>query len=136
MRREKMRIFEKWDEMASLTESEEKVIITIWELEKTSDACVTGIMAGVNQKYDRDWKVQTVSTFLARMVKKGCLSAEKKGRGKCYHPTFTLEQYQGYCLMEITENLFQGDAEQMEERWKEIFDCFASRSDRQIKGIV
>ena len=61
-----------------LTDSELLAMKTIWE--SGEPLSVQEIMERTNQKYGKQWKVQTVSTFLGRMVKKGYLKMERKGR--------------------------------------------------------
>lgn len=41
----------------------------------------------------RGWKIQTVSTFLARLAEKGALSREKHGGQNRYLPAVTREEY-------------------------------------------
>lgn len=106
------------EELGKLTECENQVLLVVWELEGLSDTCLGGIIAEVNRRYTHEWKAQTVATFLSRIVRKGYLSTEKKGRRYCYHPTLTLEQYQEHRLLEMLEELFRGDVEQMAERIK------------------
>ncbi len=74
-----------------LTDSELLAMKTIWE--SGEPLSVQEIMERTNQKYGKQWKVQTVSTFLGRMVKKGYLKMERKGRVFYYDPLVTEESY-------------------------------------------
>lgn len=74
-----------------LTDSELLAMKTIWE--SGEPLSVQEIMERTNQKYGKQWKVQTVSTFLGRMVKKGYLKMERRGRIFYYDPLVTEESY-------------------------------------------
>ena len=60
----------------ALTECEVLVMKVIWE--SADVLSIQEITSRINLKYKKDWKLQTVSTFLSRAVKKGYL--EKIGR--------------------------------------------------------
>lgn len=47
----------------------------------------------LNGKYKKDWKPQTVSTFLSRLVKKGLLITARKGRYSYYTPVHELDDF-------------------------------------------
>lgn len=47
----------------------------------------------VNALFHKTWKTQTVSTYLARLVKKGYLFMERQGRLFYYHPLIEEEDY-------------------------------------------
>ena len=51
------------------------------------------ITVKVNDLFQKTWKTQTVSTYLARLVKKGYLSMERQGRLFYYHPLIAEEDY-------------------------------------------
>lgn len=51
------------------------------------------ITVKVNDLFHKTWKTQTVSTYLARLVKKGYLSMERQGRLFYYHPLIAEEDY-------------------------------------------
>lgn len=74
-----------------MTDCEVLVMKTIWDSEEV--LALRGVTSQVNQTYNKEWKPQTVSTFLARLVKKGFLSMERKGRQFYYYPLVTEEDY-------------------------------------------
>lgn len=51
------------------------------------------ITVKVNDLFHKTWKTQTVSTYLARLVKKGYLSMERQGRLFYYHPLIAENDY-------------------------------------------
>lgn len=75
----------------AMTDCEVLVMKTIWESEEILS--LRGITTQVNLKFSKEWKTQTVSTFLARLVRKGYLTMERKGRQFYYYPTITEGDY-------------------------------------------
>ncbi len=98
--------------MEELTDCEVLVMKVIWHSEEALS--IQEITGTVNATYDKDWKVQTVSTFLSKMVKKGYLDMQRKGRYFFYYPLVTEEEY--------------GD--------REIKKCVELWSDGKIDGLL
>lgn len=79
------------NELESLTISEELVLEVIYghdeslSLNEVKDAC--------NLKYGKNWAPQTVSTFLARIVRKGYLESHREGRLFFYTPLVPRKDY-------------------------------------------
>ena len=63
----------------------------IWD--STEDLALQDIMNRVNQENGKSWKPQTVSTFLARLVKKSFLTVYRKGRYSFYQPAVSKEDF-------------------------------------------
>lgn len=74
-----------------LTDCEVLVMKVIWESDEIMS--IQEITTKINQRYKKDWKVQTVSTFLSRAVKKGYLNMKRSGRTFYYYPMVTQEEY-------------------------------------------
>ena len=70
----------------------------IWESEEDPD--LAHVMNGVNQ---------TVSTFLARLVKKGYLSVYRKGRYSYYQPLVSKEEFKTSTVSENIRYFNQGN---------------------------
>ena len=68
----------------TLTDCEVVIMKVIWA--KDYDIALTEILNDVNERYHKDWKPQTVSTFLTRLVKKEYLQMYRSGRTFLYHP--------------------------------------------------
>ncbi len=92
-----------------LTKAETKVIMVIWETDH--DMALPEILEKVNSRYQKDWKPQTVSTFLTRLVKKGFLNMYRQGRSFLYHPCFSQDQVLRGILMEMASVWFRGDCQ-------------------------
>lgn len=78
-------------EERSITDCELLVIKVIWGNEEAMS--IKDIQARVNNQYNKEWKIQTVSTFLARLVRKNYLRMERRGRSFFYYPLVTEEEY-------------------------------------------
>lgn len=61
-----------------LTESEELVMKSIWDCRK--EPVLSDVVDRVNGYYGKDWKPQTVSTFLAKLVRKNYLQLCRNGK--------------------------------------------------------
>lgn len=61
-----------------LTESEELVMKSIWDCRK--EPVLSDVVERVNGYYGKDWKPQTVSTFLAKLVRKNYLKLQRNGK--------------------------------------------------------
>ncbi|MCM1497415.1 MAG: BlaI/MecI/CopY family transcriptional regulator [Clostridium sp.] len=61
-----------------LTESEEIVMKAVWDTGK--EPVLSDLMDRINDYYGRDWKPQTVSTFLAKLVGKKFLKLQRNGK--------------------------------------------------------
>lgn len=73
-----------------LTESEEIVMKCIWDI--GDDMCLSQIME-FTKEYGRDWKSQTVSTFLSKLVLKGFIDPYRKGRYFHYKVLVSEKEY-------------------------------------------
>jgi predicted transcriptional regulator len=76
-----------------LTDCEQLVMKVVWDAE--DELSLMEVMERVNDKYHKSWKPQTVSTFLARLVKKGYLRHYRQGRVFFYQILVPLEEYKG-----------------------------------------
>lgn len=90
----------------ALTECEVLVMKVIWESGEVMS--VQEITARINLKYKKDWKLQTVSTFLSRAVKKGYLEMKRRGRSFDYYPLVTEEEYGKREIVECVDNWGNG----------------------------
>ena len=79
--------------LEKLTDCEELVMKTVWDAEE--ELSLMEVMSRVNEKYKKNWKPQTVSTFLARLVKKGYLRHYRQGRVLFYQILVPLDTYKG-----------------------------------------
>lgn len=95
--------------MTKLSECEEQVMTVIWSSNEALDMRAT--LDAVNKKYGHEWKTQTVSTFLQRLVKKGLLEPARKGRYTFYTPAVKLEDYRREKINDLVNMLYNGDVD-------------------------
>ena len=87
----------------SLSESEMEVMRVIW----ASPTPVTS--AEMLERFSaKGWKIQTVSTFLTRLVDKGALKMEKRGRSNLYSPALTPEEYRRREARNVVDTMYGG----------------------------
>lgn len=84
-------------------------ITIIWNGKETLG--LNDVLADSNAKLGCNWALQTVSTFMARLVKKGFLIKTKKGRFTCYAPVISLEDYRREKMKDMINLLYNGDTE-------------------------
>lgn len=92
----------------TITGSEYEIMKILWENGgKMSVAQVTA------KHSDNDWTASTVSTFLQRLLKKGVVLCEKKGKTNLYFPGISQDKYD----FEETENfiakIYKGSAKSL-----------------------
>lgn len=88
-------------EWQDLTNCEEIVMKAVWDAEKELD--LMGITQRVNEIYHKEWKPQTVSTFLARLVRKGYLKHYRQGRVFYYQILVSQKDYLGEMAVRFAE---------------------------------
>ena len=81
----------------NLTECEQLVMKVIWNSEE--ELTLPDIVKAVNETYQKEWKPQTVSTFLARLVKKNYLNSYRSGR-TFYYQSLVEEKTYGHKMIE------------------------------------
>lgn len=78
-------------EITKITDCERLVMLVIWDA--GLQLSMQEICAEVNKHFNKNWATQTTSTFLARLVRKGFLSMQRKGRVFYYTPLVTKQDY-------------------------------------------
>lgn len=74
-----------------LTHAELLVMKCIWD--RSQDLVLSEVVAMVNERYGKEWKPQTVSTYLAHLVQKNFLKMERNGKIYTYHPLVAETDY-------------------------------------------
>ena len=93
----------------TLSDSELYVMKTIWRSEESLS--LQDIAERVNRIYGKNWKPQTVSVFLGRIVKKNLLTSKRQGRQFYYYPTITEEEYCKKEAVKCVDSLGDGRAD-------------------------
>lgn len=90
-----------------ITEMEQLVMKCIWTSDE--DMSLPNVMGIANGKYKKDWKPQTVSTYLSHLVKKGYLNFYRQGRTFKYHSLIDEADYRAEVLKNHIEFWDDGD---------------------------
>lgn len=90
-----------------LTESEKVTMKCVWDLGE--GVRLAHIMKLIHDKYEKNWKPQTVSTFLGKLVNKGFVEQYREGRYYYYRILITKEEYRCKMLREDMEFWEDGD---------------------------
>lgn len=80
----------------TITDAEYEIMCILWKSkEKLTVADI------IKQLDNNDWTPSTVATFMARLLKKGVISCDKKGKINYYFPVLKQSEY----ALDETENL-------------------------------
>ena len=97
------------EERNRLPECEEMIMSVIWSAKE--DLNLHQVTERANEKFGKDWKIQTVCTFLTRLEKKEFISIYRIGRYSYYHLEVSKDEYRKIVLENIAAMLFDGDYE-------------------------
>ena len=89
----------------TLSDCELLVMRVIWN--SGEELSLQDIVERVNRDYHREWKAKTVSVFLGRIVQKGLLTRERRGRLFFYFPTVKEDEYKNREINKFVD--FWGD---------------------------
>lgn len=91
-----------------LSEAELEVMKVLWvigEPTSTQGVCDTIV--------NKEWKYTTVSTLLSRMVKKGAVTYEKRGKFYYYFPAIKEEDYRETQTKKFVSKLYDGSVKNL-----------------------
>ena len=89
-----------------LYETEMEVMQIIW---KSVHPITSGELLDIfARNKGKEWKGQTIATFLARLVEKGVLTSIKQGRANIYEPRISPEEYRSLEAKSLLETLHEG----------------------------
>ena len=80
----------------TITDAEYEIMCILWKSKEK--LTVADIIKELN---NNDWTPSTVATFMARLLKKGVISCDKKGKTNYYFPVLKQNEY----AVDETENL-------------------------------
>jgi BlaI family transcriptional regulator, penicillinase repressor len=89
-----------------LSETEKEIMDVLWELD--TPIATADLLSFFNNERKKDWKTQTISTFLARLVKKGFVISETKGRGTIHSFAVSEEEYNQLKAKSILKMMYKG----------------------------
>lgn len=86
-----------------LSEAEAEIMEAIWEeKEPVTSARLLELFR------EREWKGQTISTFLSRLVDKGLLTVRRRGRTNFYTPAMDRTAYRARLARELVDSQYNG----------------------------
>jgi predicted transcriptional regulator len=90
--------------ISKMSEAEKNIMRIIWEVDTpiTSNDVMTAF------EKEKQWKITTILTFLTRLVEKGIISYEKKGKTNFYSANITAEQYSQFEAREYLDASYNG----------------------------
>ena len=86
-----------------LSECEEMIMSILWNNDEDLD--LQSVTDQIRTKYGREWKLQTVDTFMKRLQKKGYINIYRVGRYSHYQPAVKLYDYRKQKFCEMKELL-------------------------------
>ncbi|MCI1773953.1 MAG: BlaI/MecI/CopY family transcriptional regulator [Paenibacillus lautus] len=98
------------NQVQKLSDTEMELMEVIWEC--TPPVTSTELLALFAQR-GREWKSQTMSTFLSRLVDKGALTATRDGRTNKYTPRISPEDYKLMEAQHVLDGLYQGSVKNL-----------------------
>ncbi|SDS07485.1 BlaI family transcriptional regulator, penicillinase repressor [Paenibacillaceae bacterium GAS479] len=98
------------NQVQKLSETELELMEAIWEC--TPPVTSTELLRLFSQK-GREWKGQTISTFLSRLVDKGALAATRHGRTNRYVPLISPEDYKLAETQHVLDGLYKGSVKNL-----------------------
>lgn len=87
-----------------LTDTELEVMEFFWEEKEPQSFSKT--MEYFNTQKKKEWKKQTVNTYLNHLTHAGLLKADKGARARLYSAACTKEAYQHQCAKKLIEKSF------------------------------
>ena len=116
-----------------LTESEKITMKCVWDI--GDGARLSRIMTLANDKYGKEWKPQTVSTFLGKLVRKGFV--EKYRDGRYFYYRILIDKHT-YRTQMIRDDVEFWDDDSLEMYISELFDkkTFTAKERKQLKSLV
>lgn len=98
------------NQVQKLSDTEMELMEVIWEC--TPPVTSTELLALFAER-GREWKAQTISTFLSRLVDKGALTATRDGRTNKYTPRISPEDYKLMEAQHVLDGLYQGSVKNL-----------------------
>ena len=101
---------EKMQKFYKMSDSEMEIMRAVWAMQE--EAAPVPASVTVAQLLDvfesRNWKAQTMATFLTRLCEKGLLVATKKGKTNLYVPVVTEREYHQLEAQNLLSSMYEG----------------------------
>lgn len=116
-----------------LTDCEVLVMRAIWNSAEIMS--IQEITSKINHTFHKDWKTQTVSTFLSRAVKKGYLEMKRNGRSFDYYPLVSEQEYGKREINKCVEVWSEGKLENLIASFAET-NKLSEQEKTQIRRVI
>ena len=90
----------------AMSATEFYILKYLWSRE--TPATFSEIMTHFNEEEKKEWKKQTVNTFLTRLAQKGFLNIDKSGKRAIYIPSVSIKKYYEDYAQQIIEDSYEG----------------------------
>ena len=90
----------------AMSATEFYILKYLWSRE--TPATFSEIMTHFNEEEKKEWKKQTVNTFLTRLAQKGFLNIDKSGTRAIYIPSVSRKKYYEDYAQQIIEDSYEG----------------------------
>lgn len=88
----------------NLSEAEQEIMDYLWDY--TDSKTLGELLEYFNQYGDKEWKSQTLSTFMTRLSEKGMVTWTVTGRIKHYYPLLTREEFESEKAKGILDSMY------------------------------
>ncbi len=94
------------DRSKKMSETESEIMEVLWR----SDVPLSSaqLMEHFAAHHGKEWKAQTLSTFLSRLTQKGLLRSQRQGRVVYYQPLQSKAEYSQGLARSILDTMYQG----------------------------
>lgn len=89
-----------------LSETEMELMQVIWNIDRPVKS--NELLTIFTKDKGKEWKGQTIATFLSRLVEKGVLFVKKEGRSNLYIPRLSLKEYKKREAQSLLDVLYEG----------------------------
>lgn len=90
----------------AMSATEYYILNYLWSRE--TPGTFSEIMNYFNNEANKEWKKQTVNTFLTRLAQKGFLNIDKSGKRAFYIPAVTKQKYFENYAQQIVDDSYEG----------------------------
>lgn len=88
-----------------MSQSESLIMHYLW---REGAKSFVEIMTYLNKEEGRDWKKQTVNTFIKRLTDKGLVTADETGKNRVYYAAVTNTEYEQGKAMKLLNDYYGG----------------------------
>lgn len=89
-----------------VSETELEIIEVLWQ--EDGPRTFAWLLDHFNDNYEKQWRRQTLSTYLLRLSKKGLVSSQNIGRTSEYRPAMTRNEYEHAKAQSVLNSSYSG----------------------------